>query len=142
MLYRIVRAVREGYGFAAFALFGGLFLLAAAMVFFLPVGSVVLLLGSLLLLVGVWMGSELLGWLERVFARPALRRLECPICGGHLARTPVRAEARDAATLDGPIDPLPEVLFQCTACPAMFDERGEQYLEDPDFRPAAVRLPS
>jgi hypothetical protein len=135
MLYRIVRAIRGGYGFAAFGLFGLLFVLAALLVFLLPVGSVLLLLGSILLLVVLWMGGEALAAAERWLARPSVRRGKCPICSGDLAVTRIGREAFSGRPADRPIDPLPEVLHQCTSCPAIFLENGEQYLEDPDHRP-------
>lgn len=137
MIYRILRAIRGGYGFAALALFGLLFLVALACVFLLPVASVVVLLGSILLLVAVWMGSELLGLTERAFARPSLRRDLCPCCGGEIVRTAV-SQARDPA-LEPPIDPRPLVVLQCTRCPEIFLESGEVYREDPDARIAAAR---
>lgn len=136
MIYRILRAIRGSYGFVALAIFGLLFLVALAFVFLLPVASVVVLLGSILLLVVVWMGSELLGLTERAFARPALRRDACPCCGGEIVRTPVRRRVDPA--LEPPIDPRPTVVLQCTRCPEMFLDSGEVYREDPDFRVAAA----
>ncbi len=137
MLYRILRAIRGGYGFAAMALFGLLFLTALALVFLLPVGSVVVLLGSILLLVLVWLGSEVLGYAERALARPLLRRETCPCCGGELVRTATSPVVDPA--LSPPIDPTPAAVLQCTRCPEMFLESGEVFREDPDFRVAARR---
>jgi hypothetical protein len=141
MLYRIVCATRSGYAFAAFGLFGLLFVLAALLVFLLPVGSVLLLLGSILLLVVLWIGGEALAAIERLLARPAIRQGRCPNCGADLAVTRLAAPSPTLRDMDRPIDPLPEVLHQCTGCPAIFLGSGERYLEDPDHRPgpAVVR---
>lgn len=136
MIYRILRAIRGSYGFVAMAIFGLLFLVALGFVFLLPVASVVVLLGSILLLVVVWMGSELLAFSERAFARPSLRRDACPCCGGEIVRTAVRRELDPA--LEPPIDPRPAFVLQCTRCPEMFLDSGECYREDPDFRIASA----
>lgn len=132
MIYRLLRMVRGSYGFVALGLFGLLFLTALAFVFLLPVASVVVLLGSILLLVAVWLGGELLGWMERALARPSLRRGVCPTCRAEVVRTVVTLA--DDPSLQPPIDPVPEAVFQCTACPRMFLESGEEYHLDPDFR--------
>ncbi|MGA0287381.1 MAG: hypothetical protein ACO3YY_06320 [Phycisphaerales bacterium] len=132
MIYRLLRMVRGSYGFVALGLFALLFLTALAFVFLLPVASVVVLLGSILLLVAVWLGGELLGWLERVLARPSLRRGICPTCRSEVVRTEVTLS--DDPSLQPPIDPVPKAVLQCTGCPRMFLESGEEYHLDPDFR--------
>ena len=137
VIYRLLRAVRGSYGFVALALFGLLFLTALAFVFLLPVASVVVLLGSILLLVAVWMGGELLAWLERLLARPSLRRGICPTCRSEVVRTEVTMA--DDPSLQPPIDPVPEAVLQCTGCPRMFLDSGEEYHLDPDFRIRSAR---
>src|SRR5262245_57463772 len=80
VLYRIVHAVNTGYGFAVFWAYVGAFVLAFALMFVFPFGTLALVLLGVMSLV-IWLGiGKLLAAADRALVRGMLRQGRCPKC--------------------------------------------------------------
>jgi hypothetical protein len=80
VLYRIVHAVNTGYGIAVFWAYVGAFVLAFALMFVFPFGTLALVLLGVMSLV-IWLGiGKVLAAADRALVRGMLRQGRCPKC--------------------------------------------------------------
>jgi hypothetical protein len=102
VLYRIVHAVNTGYGIAVFWAYVGAFVLAFALMFVFPFGTLALvLLGVMSLVIWLGIGKVLAhaspGALSQVRSgRPALSAIGRRTLGLHSLRRDIRARRRSA----------------------------------------------
>lgn len=106
MFQRILHAIRARYTLAVFWTYVVAFGVAFLSIFVFPPAALALVLTGLLLLVPAVLVGSALRLADRVVSAPCLARGECPHC---------RASHGGA----GP------AAFECSACGARFDERGE-----------------
>jgi len=111
--YRIVRAVNRVYSLAVLWLYIAAFVVAVALMFMYPIGTIALVWAGLVGIVLVLVAGKLLALLQRAVARRALARGRCPNC---------------TAALDGEAPTDPE-LRRCDACGSVFLPTGAEESE-------------
>jgi hypothetical protein len=79
--YRIIRAVNRAYALTVLWLYIAAFLVAVALMFMYPIGTITLVWVGLVGIVVVVLGGKLLALAQRAVARRALGAGRCPNCG-------------------------------------------------------------
>jgi ribosomal protein L37AE/L43A len=119
VLYQIVRSLNEWYPLAVLWMYIGALLLALAMMFIFPQGTILLMFLGLAGLAFVAVGWRLLQWTMHALARGILTRGLCPNC------------KKSASAHD------PSSDWTCVHCGATFSPRGVQLNEEAN-QPAAA----
>jgi hypothetical protein len=122
-LYRIIRVINRAYALTVLWLYIAAFLVAVALMFVHPAGTIILVWAGLVGILLVLLVGKLLAVLQRAAARRALGAGRCPSCGSSLERAPADAAASMA----------------CDACGCVFLANGTEQVEsaEPGTTPTA-----
>ncbi|MDY7107204.1 MAG: hypothetical protein SYC29_01070 [Planctomycetota bacterium] len=108
--YRVIRAINRAYALTVLWLYIAAFLVAVALMFMYPIGTITLVWAGLVGLVVALLVGRLLAIVQRALARRSLTASRCPSCGAGL--DDVSAEASSPRT--------------CGACGCIFLPNGAE----------------
>ena len=121
MLYRVVRAVKRGYAFGVFWLYLAAFLLAFALVFVFPPGTILLLFLAIFGLVFFVATGHAIRFVAHLLARGLLKKDICPVC---------RAEGTLEPASTGQPNEIEAGTRLCRACGAAYLATGAEAEDD------------
>jgi len=125
-IYRIVRSVNRAYAFAVLWCYIAAFVVAFALMFVFPPGTLLLVFLGVFGLVAAVGGAQILGGIEHLLARRLIRQERCPACGMHRTFEPItRGRSTEASGADRERHaPETSGRLGCNACGAAYERWG------------------